>query len=125
SRAGPNVRRGRKHGQTEHQMSGDHSGEGTSELREDVYWSLAPRETAHPCVSERDGGVQMSAGDWLEGEDERDECRAGRNRIRQKRDGHIATGETVGHDAGADDSREQEQGSAEFGDDSARKGGPH
>ena len=50
----------------------------------------------------------MRARDWTETQNQRDQSGAGRDRIREQRDGDISTRQPVAHDAGADDGRQQE-----------------
>ena len=58
-------------------------------------YSWQPRARARPLgtLGERNDRVEVRAGDWTEGENQRDERGSGRQRVCQERDGGIASGE--------------------------------
>ena len=59
-------------------------------------------------VGQRDGRVEVRSRNRPEGENQRDQHGAGGERIGQQRDGDVAAGQPLAHDAGADHSRQQE-----------------
>ena len=59
-------------------------------------------------------GLKCGAGDGSERQDEGDERRARRERVGEERDGHVAAGQALSHDARPDDGREQHGGAHAF-----------
>jgi len=59
----------------EHHMSRRHPDEGADQLRADVGEHVMPPEAALPGIGKRDGGVEMTARDGPEGQDEGDQHR--------------------------------------------------
>ena len=72
-------------------------------LRRDIARNVAPAHPTLARIGERDGRVEMSAGNGPEGENERHERCARRPRVREQRDGHVAAAEAFAHDARAND----------------------
>ncbi len=91
------------------------------DLRREVGRHLSPRQTTLARVRERDDRIEVGARDGSEGQDQRDERRARRHGVREERDGNVATGKTLTHDARAHDRGEQKRRPEPFGDDAATK----
>jgi hypothetical protein len=97
-----------KHRLREHQMSGPHAEHCARGLRHDIAGNFVPAHSALARVGERHGGIEMCAGNRAECKNERNQRRARRQRIREKRDGDVAAAEALAHDARTNDSRQQQ-----------------
>jgi hypothetical protein len=82
---------------------------------------IAPPQTALRRVGERDGGIEVAAADRTEGEDERDKCRASGECVREERDSGVARRQSLSHDAGAYDRREEQGRPCSFGGEAMRE----
>ena len=111
-RPAPNVAGERKQGQLKHQMSGNRSEDGSSDLGKDVRGSLAPGDSSFDCIRQRDRRIKVGAGDGAEAKNQGDKGRACRQRIGEQRDSSVAARELLRHDAGADH-RGKEKGSSD------------
>ena len=88
-------------------------------LRRDVDRHLAPGCSPVARIGHRDDRVHVRAGYRSEGQDERHQRRARRERIREQGYRHVPASERLAHDAGPDDGRDQERGADELGDRAA------
>ena len=81
--------------------------EGPDDLHHHVARHLTPGEAALPRIRERDRGIEVRTRDGSEGQNQRHQDGAGRQRVREEGDGDIPAREALAHDARADDAREQ------------------
>ncbi len=110
-----------KTGSLEHDVRRRDAGKGAADLGEHVRRHLAPRQPSLRGVRQGDRRVEVRAGDRAEGQDQRDEAGAGRERVGEQRDRDVPAREPLAHDARADD-RGEEQGRAQrLGHGSARE----
>ena len=66
------------------------------------------------CGRKVTAGLKWAPENRAEREDEGDERRACRERVGEQRDGHVAAGQALAHDARADDGRQQHGGAHAF-----------
>lgn len=71
---------------------------------------FAPSDSSLQGISKCDSRIEVCAGNRTEGEDQSDERSSGGDGIGQKSECGIASGEILGHDAGADDCGEEKCG---------------
>jgi hypothetical protein len=69
-----------------------------------------------PRIDQSHGRIEVGSGDGTERENQGDQRRTGCGRVGKKRDGDVAGGEALAHDAGADDYREEQSGADGFGE---------
>ena len=62
----------------------------------------------------------MGAGNWAEGQDERDERGGRREGVGEQRDRLVSARQPIRHDAGPDDRRQQHRGADRLGGESTR-----
>ncbi len=79
-------------------MSHNNPDRGSGYLHEDIGRNFTPREPAPQCIGQGHSRVQMRSGDRSEGEDERNQRRAGRNGIREQSEGYVSRSQTLAHD---------------------------
>ena len=80
-----------------------------------------PRQAALRRVGERHRRVEVRAGDRPERQDQGDEHGPGGERVGEERDGDVAAGEPLGHDARADDGGEEQRGADGLGGHAPRQ----
>src|ERR1700693_944334 len=100
--------------QAEHQMRNDSPGNPSGALHKHVGYGFTPRNTVLHCIGEGDGWIQMCSGNRPKSQNESDQHRAGRNRIRKQSNSDVAGCQTFTHDAGADHSSNEECATQEF-----------
>src|SRR5271166_730105 len=88
-------------------MCNDRSNNSSDALHERVRPGFRPGNTVLYCLSECDSGIQVSSRDWPEGQNQRYQRRARRNRVRQQGDGDIPARQPFTHDAGTDHGRDK------------------
>jgi hypothetical protein len=104
------VAGGEEHRLAEHKMRGRDPTEGAGDLRHDIGQDVALSKRAPRRVGHRHGGVEVSSRDRPERQNQRHERSAGRQRVRQEREGRVAAREPLARDSRTDDGREQERG---------------
>lgn len=119
-RTGACVMREDEERMLEHRMRRGDAGNRARELRHDISGHPPPRKRALDRGGDGDGGIEMRAGDRREGEDQRDQDRAGGDAVRQERDRHVPARQPLPHDARADDGGDEQRRADRFTDD-----GPH
>ena len=87
------------------------------DLRNNVAAGLGRADLAAHRHHPGDNGVEMRAGYRPEDGDQHVENRAGRDRIAQERDGHVAAGQFGRHDPRADDGGDEYSGAKRLGDE--------
>jgi hypothetical protein len=95
-------------------MRHPHAGDRAGDLRGDVHAGDRPRQLAAQRESKAHGRIEMRAGQRPEGQDQNHENGPGRQGVTQQGERPVTTRELRGHDAGADDGREQERRSQTF-----------
>ena len=88
----------------------------TGELTADVAGHLGPTDATDKRIGERDGRVHVRARGWTEGQNQRDQASAGRERVREERDRNVPRREALAHDAAADHGCEKQRRRHELGD---------
>ena len=80
----------------------------TKALHDNIGGNLAPRRVAARRKYKRYRRIEVRTRNRPENGDDHDEDRARRDRVAEKRNRLISTCESLGHDAGADDGRDQD-----------------
>jgi hypothetical protein len=111
-RPAANVPRGEEHRLAEHQVSGGNSRKRANYLSGNINRHIPPGYAALRRVGQRDGRVEVRPRNWPKRQDQCDQGCAGSDRVRQKGNGDISTGQTFAHDARPDNGG-QEESSAE------------
>jgi hypothetical protein len=106
----------------EHGMRGPDTGQPAGHLHRDIDQAFARGDLAAQPEGERHSRIEMRAGNRPQHGDQHDEDRAGGNGVAEKRDGDIAAGQPLGHDAGADHRCQQKTRADELGGVFARCG---
>ena len=86
---------------------------------------MRPRSPPRRGDGERHHRIEMRARYRAEGQDQRDERAARRDRVGEQRQRDVSAGEPLGHDAGADHGGEQQRRADRFGGGAAREGALH
>jgi hypothetical protein len=76
-------------------------GNSAGDLSNGVRRTILPAESASYCVSQTDNGIKVCSGDRLASANQCNQCRAGRNRVREQSDRHVSTSQTFAHDSRA------------------------
>src|SRR6202043_4015788 len=97
----------------------DGAGDAAGALRRDIWQRFAPRPLARGGKGERHRRIEMRAGNRRKDGDENDQDRAGRYGVAQQRDGFVAAGKPLRHDAGADDGGDENCGAQPLGNKAA------
>jgi hypothetical protein len=94
---------------------------GSEDLCGDVAGGHRPRQFSSQCEGDAHGRIEMRAGKRPEDQDQHGQNRACRYGVAQQRERDVSAGEPLGHDAGADDRRQQERGAQPFRKDTPRQ----
>ncbi len=86
---------------------------------------MAPAQAAEAGVEERDDGVEVSAGDGPEHEDEGEEARRRGDRVLEQLQPDVAGRELRGGDSRPDDGCGEEGGAEELGEQAPGQGSVH
>ena len=92
---------------TKHHIGDRDTNKGANDLGRDIRERVGPAQAALGRISEGHDRIEVRAGDGSEGEDERDQSGARRQRVGQQCDRHVAPRQPVAHDPGANDGREE------------------
>ena len=109
------VRRHVDRGEVEHEVRDHRADARAGDLGDDVDAGVAGRSAAEDAVGERDDRVEVGARDRAEGEDQRDEPGAGRDRVLEQLEPDVVGRQALGGDARADDDRDEERGADGLG----------
>src|ERR1051326_5001267 len=93
------------------------AGDAAETLHHHVGRDLAPWQFAARGEHQRDRRVEMRPGNRPQDRDDHDEDGARRDGVAEQRDRQIPAGEALGHDAGADDGRDQNRGTQALGEE--------
>jgi hypothetical protein len=88
--------------QPEHQVRNDRPANSSYTLHKHVRHCFGPGNTVLNCVSKRDGWIQVCARNRTKRQNESDQCRTSRNRVRKQCDGDVPARQPFTHDAGPD-----------------------
>ena len=119
-RPGTKFRRDLQHRQGKHEMRRDHPGDAADDLRGQIGGEIAERQLPVQPEHQRDGRIEMRAGDRPKDGDQGNQHGAGRQGVAEQRQRHIMR-QRFGHDAGTDHCCDQKTGAKGFGNNPARK----
>ena len=108
-------------GKLEHQVRDHRADTGAHDLGRDVDERLTGCDTSEHAVGQRDDRVEVRARYRPEGEDQRDERGAGRDRVLEELEADVVRGESLRGDAGADDDGNEQRGTDCLGRRAARE----
>ena len=91
-----------------------HADHGACNLNDAIRRRIRRRQSALRRIGDRDGRIEVRTGYRPKRQDQRHQCGACCDRIRQQRYGNVAVRQTVPHDSGADDCRQKDAGTDEF-----------
>src|SRR6476660_9552331 len=101
-------------------MRNGSSGDSACDLRWDESEDITTRDAALHRVTQCDCGIEVSAGDRAECEDECNQCRAGRDGVCQECDCDVPGSKSLAHDAGADQRGDKQTGPCKFSGSATR-----
>jgi len=102
-------------GLAEHDMGEPHARDRARALHDEIERGGAPIDPPPKQHRQRHRRIEMRGRDRSEHMDQHDQARARCQRVAEQGDCDIPARQPLGHDAGADDDREQQQGPKEFG----------
>jgi len=116
------VGRHREGRELEHPVGESDAEKRPDDLSQEVSRHRSPWQAPPARIGDGDGGVEVSARDGTEGEDQRDECPTRRDGIREQRQAGVPARQSLGHDPAAHHRHQEERRSGALRHDPAGEG---